>query len=164
MSKFDRDLQLELLLLAANDYPREIDENNIPQHLRDMDEDKLCANIAYLEEEGLIVGGVEFVGSGPYPAIELIRITNEGINLITEEGSISASLKVVTIKLHNDTLSTLRDFINQNVSDLEERKGYLQRLKELPADATKHLVLELLGKGLNQMPNAIHWLQTALHS
>lgn len=96
------------------------------------------------------------------PAIDLITATNDAVNLLSEEGSISASLKIVTVKLHDETLSTLREFINQNISDPEEKKAYLQRLKELPADATKHIVLELLTQGLGQIPNAVLWLQTML--
>lgn len=164
MSNFDRDLQFQILELAVNDYPSQIEDENIPQDLYEIDNKKLCANIAYLEEEGLIIGGVESSLDGYEAAINLIQATRHAINLLSEEGSISASLKIVTVKLHDETLATLRDFINQNVSDPEERKGYLQRLKGLPADATKHIVLEMLGKGLNQIPNAVQWLQTALHS
>ncbi|HHR5880857.1 MULTISPECIES: hypothetical protein [Providencia] len=163
MSNFDRDLQFKILELAVNDYPDQIEPENIPKELYDIDNKKLCANIAYLEEEGLITGGIERYMEGPDAAIDLIKATKHAINLLSEDGSISASLKIVTVKLHDDTLAVLRDFINQNVTDPEEKKGYLQRLKELPADATKHIVLEILGKGLNQIPNAVQWLQTVLH-
>ncbi|PEH53429.1 hypothetical protein [Yersinia kristensenii] len=164
MSNFDRELQLQLLELAVNHYPDSIDKRYIPENLLETDERKLLQNIAYLNEEGLISGGVMQLLAGKIPVIELITATKDAVNLLSEEGSISASLKVVTVKLHDDSLAVIRDFINQNVTDPEERKGYLQRIKELPADATKHIVLELLGKGLNQLPNAALWLQTALHS
>ncbi|HDL7461699.1 TPA: hypothetical protein PXN49_002298 [Yersinia enterocolitica] len=164
MSNFDRKLQLQLLELAVNHYPDSIDKRYIPENLLETDERKLLQNIAYLNEEGLISGGVMHLLAGKTPVIELITATKDAVNLLSEDGSISASLKVVTVKLHDDSLAVIRDFINQNVTDPEERKGYLQRIKELPADATKHIVLELLGKGLNQLPNAALWLQTALHS
>ncbi|MBW5815862.1 hypothetical protein H0I64_06160 [Yersinia kristensenii] len=164
MSNFDRELQLQLLELAVNHYPDSIDKRYIPENLLETDERKLLQNIAYLNEEGLISGGVMQLLAGKIPVIEFITATKDAVNLLSEEGSISASLKVVTVKLHDDSLAVIRDFINQNVTDPEERKGYLQRIKELPADATKHIVLELLGKGLNQLPNAALWLQTALHS
>ncbi|WP_140186941.1 hypothetical protein [Providencia stuartii] len=164
MSNFDRELQFKILELALNDYPSQINDENIPQEFHDIDNKKLCANIAYLEEEGLIIGGVETSFDGPEAAINLIQATRHAINLLQKEGSISAPLKLVTVKLHDDTLTTIREFINQNITDPEEKKGYLQRLEGLPADATKHIVLEILGKGLNQIPNAVQWLQTALHS
>ncbi|WP_368301804.1 hypothetical protein [Kluyvera sichuanensis] len=161
MASFDRKLQLQILELAIESYPEQI--NNIPIKLSSIDEKTLLQNIAYLQQEGLIIGGIEDSFDGMEPAIDLITATNHAVNLLSEEGSISASLKIVTVKLHDETLSSIREFINQNVPDPEEKKAYLQRLKELPADATKHIVLELLGKGLGQIPNAVQWLQTTLH-
>lgn len=163
MSNFDRNLQFQLIELAVNAYPDAINEEDIPDSLMSVDSKKLIQNIAYLNEENLISGGVIHLVAGNVPAMHLITATRNAINLLSEDGSISASLKVVTVKLHDDSLSVIRDFINQNVSDPEERKTYLQQIKELPADATKHIVLELVGKGLAQVPNAVQWLQTVLH-
>ena len=160
MASFDRRLQFRLLELALDFYPEQVDY--IPADLASVDDKTLLQNIAYLQEEGLIVGGIEDSFDGMAPAITLITATRDAVNLLSEEGSISASLKIVTVKLHDETLSALRDFINQNISDPEEKKAYLQRLKELPADATKHIVLELLTQGLGQIPNAVLWLQTML--
>ena len=162
MAAFDRNLQLKILELAVEEYPEQI--NSIPLELSSLDDKTLLQNIAYLRDVGLILGGIEESFDGIEPALDLISATNDAVNLLSDEGSISASLKIVTVKLHDETLSALREFIAQNVPDPEERKGYLQRLKELPADATKHIVLQLLGKGLNQIPDAIQWLQTVLRS
>ncbi|EHN8903942.1 hypothetical protein F6R80_001590 [Enterobacter asburiae] len=161
MATFNRNLQLQILQLALESYPDPIEY--IPRELAALDKKTLLQNIAYLREEGMIKGGIEEYLSGKEPALDTISVTKDAINLLSEEGSISSSLKVVTVKLHDESLTALRDFINQNVSDPEERKVYLQRLKELPADATKHIVLELVGKGLGQIPNAVQWLQTTLH-
>ncbi|MHA1119552.1 hypothetical protein [Enterobacter kobei] len=161
MATFNRNLQLQILQLALESYPDPIEY--IPRELAALDKKTLLQNIAYLREEGMIKGGIEEYLSGKEPALDTISVTKDAINLLSEEGSISSSLKVVTVKLHDESLTALRDFINQNVSDPEEKKVYLQRLKELPADATKHIVLELVGKGLSQIPNAVQWLQTTLH-
>ena len=160
MASFDRQLQLQILQIALEFYPDEI--GCIPKELSSLDEKTLLQNIAYLQQEGLITGGIEDSFAGKSPDIRLITATRDAVNLLSEEGSSSASLKIVTVKLHDETLSALRDFINQNISDPEEKKAYLQRLKELPADATKHIVLELLTQGLGQIPNAVLWLQTML--
>ncbi|KLQ37002.1 hypothetical protein ABR32_15880 [Enterobacter cloacae subsp. dissolvens] len=161
MATFNRNLQLQILQLALESYPDPIEY--IPRELAALDKKTLLQNIAYLREEGMIKGGIEEYLSGKEPALDTISVTKDAINLLSEEGSISSSLKVVTVKLHDESLTALRDFINRNVSDPEEKKVYLQRLKELPADATKHIVLELVGKGLVQIPNAVQWLQTTLH-
>ncbi|WP_334471086.1 hypothetical protein [Arsenophonus sp. PmNCSU2021_1] len=147
LANFDRNLQFELLELAVYDYPDVIKTENIPDHLRLVDKKKLLQNIAYLQEEGMIKGGIIECLSGKEPAIHLIKATKDAINLLTEEGSISASLKIVTVKLHNESLAVIRKFIHQNLNDSEEKKLFLQQIKQLPADATKHIVLELLGKG-----------------
>lgn len=164
MSGFNRALQLRILEVAVQDYPNTIQPENIPSDLSDIDNDILLKNIAYLSEEEMITGGVIDVMAGAFPELTLVKATRHAVNLLTEEGSISTSLKVITIRLHDETLNEIRDFITLNVPDPEERKGYLQRLKELPADATKHIVLQLLGKGLNQIPDAVQWLQTVLRS
>ncbi|BBT90932.1 hypothetical protein WP8W19C02_25520 [Enterobacter cloacae] len=161
MATFNRNLQLQILQLALESYPDPIEY--IPRELAALDKKTLLQNIAYLREEGMIKGGIEEYLSGKEPALDTISVTKDAINLLSEEGSISSSLKVVTVKIHDESLTALRDFINRNVSDPEEKKVYLQRLKELPADATKHIVLELVGKGLGQIPNAVQWLQTTLH-
>lgn len=164
MAKFNRAIQLKILESAVDHYPDQIHPKNVPSELQELDDKTLVQNIFYLQEEGLIRGGtIHTMQKGTIPNISMIQATKDAVNLLSEDGSISESLKVVTIKLHDDSLSAIREFINQNVSDPEEKKAYLQRLKELPADATKHIVLELLGKGLGQIPNAVHWLQTALH-
>ncbi|HBV9099316.1 hypothetical protein Q4R79_18800 [Morganella morganii] len=164
MAEFNRALQLDLVKCAVDSYPAPIDTTNLPSTINNADTETLAKNIMYLNEEDLLIGGAEYVIGGIHVSLNNARATKNAINLLSEDGSISASLKVVTVKFHDDTIAALREFITLNVPDPEERKGYLQRLKELPADATKHIVLQLLGKGLNQIPDAIQWLQTVLRS
>uniref|UniRef100_UPI00301C533A hypothetical protein n=1 Tax=Morganella morganii TaxID=582 RepID=UPI00301C533A len=162
MADFSRALQLKILECAVDSYPNPIDVNKLPPEVINTDTETLIKNIAYLNDEKLLSGGTVSAVGGTFITWPVARATKDAVNLLSEDGSISASLKVVTVKFHDDTLAALREFITQNVSDPEERKGYLQRLKELPADATKHIVLELLGKGLSHVPDAIQWLQTVL--
>lgn len=168
MSNFDRNLQFELLQLAVDSFPESVDVSKIPEHINELKKNdimKLVKNIVYLQKENLLESGsLERVNSGWMVFLGNIKATKEAINLLSEEGSISESLKIVTVKLHDESLAVIREFICQNINNPEEKKQFLQQIKQLPADATKHIVLELLGKGLNQIPNAIQWLQTALHS
>ncbi|WP_334469873.1 hypothetical protein [Arsenophonus sp. PmNCSU2021_1] len=60
LANFDRNLQFELLELAVYDYPDVIETENIPDHSRLVDKKKLLQNIAYLQEEGLVKGGIPF--------------------------------------------------------------------------------------------------------
>lgn len=162
MADFNRELQLDILKCLVDSYPDPFNSNYGSSLIVNSSNEDLIKNISYLNEEELITGGIDYALSGPILTLGTARATKNAINLLSEDGSISASLKVVTVKFHDDTLAALREFITRNVPDPEERKGYLQRLKELPADATKHIVLELLGKGLSHVPDAIQWLQTVL--
>lgn len=162
MASFNRQLQFQILEIALEFFPNPIDP--VPEELSSIDDKTLLQNIAYLQQEGLVTGGTVDTMNGPIPALTLLVATRKAVNLLSKEGSISASLNIVTVKLHDETLDALRSFIHQNISDPEEKNTYLQRLKELPADATKHIVLELLNLGLKQIPNAALWLQTMLRA
>lgn len=65
----------------------------------------------------------------------------------------------MTIKLHDDTI---KELIAQRVleSDLPapEKRKYLDALRELPGESTKHLVLKLVDMGLEAGPQAMAWL------
>lgn len=161
MSYLDRNFQLRILELACETYPGQLGYE--PEELLSVDRKKLIQNIAYLSEEEMIKCCLSIPFSGePDLSIRSITATKDAHNLLTEEGSISAQLKVVTVRLHNESLSMLRTFVESHVSDQEEKNTYLQRIKELPADATRHLLLELLGMGLHRLPDAVQWLQTKL--
>lgn len=74
-----------------------------------------------------------------------------------------AILGVVTIRLHDDTI---KELIQAKIlrSDLPEteKKRYLDQLRELPAETTKHLVLKLVDLGLEKGPEAIATIGTYL--
>lgn len=162
MSYLDRNFQLRILEIACETYPMQLGYE--PEELLSVDRRKLIQNIAYLREEGIIKCflSIPLSGSEPDLNIKSITATKKAHNLLTEEGSISEQLKVVTVRLHNESLLMLRTFVENHVSDQEEKNTYLQRLKELPADATRHLLLELLGMGLHRMPDAVQWLKNSL--
>lgn len=162
MSFMDRNFQLRILEIACETYPCPLGYE--PEELLSVDRKKLIQNIAYLCEEEMIKCFLSIPLSGGEPdlKIESITATKEAHNLLTEDGSISEQLKVVTVRLHNESLSILRTFVENHVSDQEEKNTYLRRLKELPADATRHLLLELLGMGLHRMPDAVQWLKNML--
>ena len=78
------------------------------------------------------------------------------MDFLADDGGLSAILGVVTIKLHDDTIKSL---IESKIleSDLPEpeKKRFLDHLRELPGEATKHLVLKLVDLGLEKAPTAI---------
>jgi len=110
---------------------------------------KLTPSISYLEEHGLVkasYSGDKESGSSATAA----SITYKGLDFIQDDGGLGAILGVVTVKLHEDTLKAI---IESKVlaSDLPEpeKRRFLNQLRELPGEATKHLALKLLDTGMD---------------
>ncbi|EJC8331270.1 hypothetical protein M0231_004819, partial [Salmonella enterica] len=60
------------------------------------------------------------------------------------DGGLGAILNVQTVKFHDNTIIALEDIIRvANLPD-EKKSGLISKLRELPADAIKHLTLQLL--------------------
>lgn len=164
MLTINKNFQLQILEIAANVYPKPIPPDIVPPEILNASRHKLLQNVAFLVDEGLITGGIVDLLSGPEVHIGTIRATNVGVKLITEEGNISASLKVITIKFHDESIAALSSFVRCNVPDPDKQATFLQQIKALPAEGIKHISLELLSKGLSQIPDAIQWLETMLRS
>lgn len=147
--KLDRELQLELLKNLEAYYPHATDVQRW-----DAEFPGASVNLAYLHEHGLC--DLKFLqalnANKPFSA----RITARGMDFLADDGGLSAILGVVTIKLHDETI---KDLIESKIlqSDLPEpdKKRFLDRLRELPAETTKHLVLKLVDLGLDKTPTAI---------
>lgn len=119
-------------------------------------------NVAYLEGHGLISCRQTSMLSGE-PIVHGAKITSQGIDFLEDDGGLSAVLGVVTVKLHDDTIKNLIAARLQT-SNLPpaEKERYLDQLRSLPADATKHLVTKALDWGLENAPGAAHWLGTLI--
>ena len=63
---------------------------------------------------------------------------------------------VVTIKLHDDTIKALVEqrILASNMPE-PEKKRLIDRLRDLSAETTKHLVLKLVDLGLEKSQDAI---------
>ena len=120
------------------------------------------ANLFYLQEHGLIKvrgqlatdGGLVYQGGS---------ITAKGMDFLADDGGLSAILGVVTIKLHDDTIKALIEarILASNLPE-PEKKRLIDRLRELRAETTKHLVLKLVDLGLDKSQEAIDLIGKAL--
>ncbi|WP_414236306.1 hypothetical protein [Enterobacter chuandaensis] len=125
------------------------------------------ACMLYLEMHGLV--STPFIKSHPMGSgIEYIfnsdscAITEKGIDFLLDDGGLGAILKVQTVRLHNDTIIALEDIIRVANMPEDQKKGLISKLRELPADAIKHLTLQLLSQGVQNLPRALQLIQTAL--
>ncbi|WP_054075008.1 MULTISPECIES: hypothetical protein [Comamonas] len=147
----DRKLQRTLLQKLADQYPATVSVQGWEAELPGS-----AVNLAYLHEHGLCEAKFSQALSEKAPRAFSARATAKGMDFLADDGGLSAILGVVTIKLHDDTIKSL---IESKIleSDLPEpeKKRFLDQLRELPGEATKHLVLKLVDLGLEKAPTAI---------
>ena len=136
MNKFDRKLQLEVMKKLLDIYPGRIgvQEFNFISNLFN-DEEKMIANLLYLEGHGLISSGL-VAGSSSYSInFGSLSITVRGIDFMQDDGGLSAILNV-----HRDAVVVLEDLIaisNMNEAEKDKAKS---TLGELSTEALKTVV------------------------
>lgn len=162
--KYDRALQIEILKALYNASPLELSGREYDDFSEAFgSEENFVANLLYLEGHKLIVSGVQ-VGSGSFTThLGRLKITSNGIDFIRNDGGLSAQLKIQIVKFHDSTIVALEDILTLSNLPEEQKKGLVARLRELPADAIKHLTLQLLTKAVMNPQAALQIIQTALH-
>ncbi len=168
MEKYDRALQLDILNALADAAPLPIKDKALEELIAKFhDYNQFVANVLYLEDHGLVNnpfdkkvsmnGDVDYVLSPSE-----CRLTARGIDFLIGDKGLSSLLNVLVVRLHSDTLEALQGVVNSSTLDPEKKGSMIKRLKELPADAIKHLTLQLLTQGVLNLPNAIQLIQKAL--
>ncbi|WP_052159145.1 hypothetical protein [Alcaligenes faecalis] len=159
VSKLDRELQRHILTTLARLTPLGTMSLLSDMGLEDLDESVLQSNLTYLEDHGLLRSGFakqEYLGGDVrFIEVKATEITAKGQDFLLGDGGLSAILGVVTIRLHDDTIKELIQ-LKIMKSDLPpaDKKRFVDSLKELPAETTKHLVMKLVDLGLDQLPMA----------
>ncbi|WP_395495806.1 hypothetical protein [Acetobacter sp. KSO5] len=93
------------------------------------------------------------------------RITTRGLDFLRDDGGLSAQLGVVTVRLDADTLKALIcTQIDKEDGEGEEKSAIKHAIQALPAESLKTLTSELVKSGLKNMPDLMHWLETAFLS
>lgn len=149
----NRELQRRILECCAQHYPSMTSEVKAFAPLPE-----LAANIFYLQEHGLVEAILKQSLSRDF-AFGGVKATSRGMDFLAEDGGLSAILGVVTIKLHDDTFKQL---VESKILEAElapaDKQRYIDQLRALPAETTKHLVMRLVDKGLESGPQAMAWL------
>jgi len=152
----DRIVERTILSRLHAAYPANVDvtawANEFPALVKEM---------SYLQGHGLI--SAYFTDTYEGREVVHAKLTERGIDFLRDDGGLSAILGTVTVKFHDDTIKCLIE-ARILASDLppREKQRYVDQLRSLPADATKHLVLKLLEKALNSVPSAWISVQTVL--
>ena len=150
--RLDRELQLEVLRLCREAYPRYADLADLPRP----EHPELQPNLLYLAEHELITG-VEFHHGTQLTAP---RITAEGLDFLEDDGGLSAMLRTVTVKLDPDDLRTLM-VARVEASDLPdgEKHRLSHALRSLPAQTLRDLTNRLVNEAVDRLPGAVQLFQ-----
>lgn len=158
MELLDRGFQETLLQELATLYPEDADVASLPAH---GEGNRLLVNATYLAEHGLME--VRLRRLDGRLTLSFAKITAKGMDFLAGDGGLGAILGVVTIKLHEETL---RHLIEAKVleSDLPQtqKQRLLDQLRQLPAETTKHLAMQLVDAGLKNWPAAFLLLRNAV--
>ena len=170
MDKFPRDKQNQLLTILYDKFPDELSSEEYDTLVKLFGTERnLYSNLWYLHQHGLIedfqIASIPMIcNTANLIQVSKIKITTKGVDFIRDDGGLSAIINVTTIKVHNETLDKLEDIINKSSLTPAEKATYLGKLKELPVDAIKHLVLKLLDLGLSRTPDVIQLISSYCQS
>lgn len=158
--KLDRELQNRILTKLSESYPGVSPD----VMFTGKSTEDLNANLAYLLEHGLIHATASRGMEGP-PKIIGPKITAKGLDFLADDGGLSAILGVVTVRFQADTLKALIESkIMASDETPEEKSRLLAGLKSLSGDAIKHLTMNIVDKGLANLPDAFQTIGTWIHS
>lgn len=161
--RLSRDIQCAILSSLLETYAKPTTTRQYKLLCEGHDEDVIVANLLYLEEHKLIKSGVTLSPGGQHQiSLGVLKITAPGIDFMLNDGGLGAILKIVTVRIHDDTLSRIEAFLQQADIEPQEKEAYLKKLKQLPFDATKHVVLKLLDSALSNAAAALPLLQKLL--
>lgn len=159
----DRTLQREILERLREAYPSQVRTKTLVPWDDDPLRDKQFAgNMLYLEEHGLLKGGVIVSTSGQF-AWSASKITAAGLDFLEDDGGLTAILGTVTVKLHADTI---RDLMLAKVEaaplPAEEKSALKKAISTLSGEALKEVAKKLVTAGIDSAPDAIAFLKGLL--
>lgn len=159
MEKFSRERQKAILKAARQVFPELYD---CSEGIAETTAKEAIADIRYLEGHGLLkVQDPRYMSQMEWDVS--IQITSEGIDFMEADGGLSAILGVMTVRLHDETI---KDLVEAKIlaADLPQadKQRYVDELRKLPAESTKHLVMKLIDAGLTNAPAAWTAIQNAL--
>lgn len=158
----DRAYQLELLTKLSEAYPDPVPDYEINDRLQGEDRSRYIANMIYLEEHGLVESGITKNVSSDY-SLTQPRINCHGMDLLADDGGLTAILGVVTIKIHDETMKALiEERISVSGASQSDKHRMISELRSLPSSAIKHLTMKLLDLGLEHAPDALPLIEKVL--
>jgi len=158
MELLNREFQRELLTSLAAIYPGDAVVSSLPGY---QDGNRLVVNAAYLAEHRLMEARLHQMDGRLH--LGYAKISAKGMDFLQDDGGLGAILGVVTIRLHEETLRQLME-ARVLESDLPQaqKQRLIDQLRQLPAETTKHLAMQLVDAGLKSWPAALLLLRNAV--
>ena len=153
----NRELQLNMLREAEKAFP-----NNAGNILKTLDcHDEIgTANIFYLEQHGLIE--VNYVAMRGHKIVHGATITAKGLDFLADDGGIGATLAIVTIKIHEESLRQLMiKKVDASPLPEGEKRSLRESINSLPGEGIKHLMTKFVDMGFDNMPKALDLISKA---
>ncbi|MBB4820960.1 hypothetical protein HNP29_004355 [Pseudomonas alcaligenes] len=158
--KVERSVQKALLERLNEAKPNAVS----PSELKDLIDDmkQLTACCLYLHEHGLVRATISKFMSGESELLAA-EITADGVDLLRKYGGQATILEVNTITFHEDEIRHLIEarVLEAKLSDTD-KQDLLQTLHQAPADSIRHLTMQLLDAGLENLPRAIQLVRTCI--
>lgn len=164
--KLDKELQFKILNLLIDSYPNA--SSAAYRAIKDMlsqDLFKTAANMAYLQEHGLIEDCFELLATEndldfyrQNPDFDPYRfypptITAEGIDFLLDDGGLTALKKTIRVRLEEETIRRLFEEQVKLLEISEEKKSVvLDEMKKVPAEVLKSLLSNALQKVVLNLP------------
>lgn len=152
------ELQIAILKHLDEASPEEVEAEDLHQY---GEPDACNKALIYLHGHGLIDGLIVQTMGSPRECITA-KITSEGQDAVSEDGGYTAQKQTVTIRLEQDTIRELL-LAKAAMAELPEqqRSKLKAAIANLPAETLKALTLDLLRKGVAQLPDAIQLIGRA---
>lgn len=158
----DRELQRQILNIAAKVYPRPVGDE-LDELYEPLDDHLLAANLRYLEQHGLIELKSVYISVDGLFSFGDVLITHKGMDFLADDGGLSAILGTVTIKFETEQLKAIlaAKIMSSDLSP-ERKTTMIDAIKELPAEGLKHLTTKIVDVGWDNLDSLMTLIQSSL--
>jgi len=161
MAKVNKERLLRILQMAEAAHPQRVD---LVTELG-VECDAAIVEILYLRDHGLIDIHVSGYMGSSEPSLTPAAITTAGLDYLADDGGLTAELGALTVKIHAETLQQMLELMVLR-SDLDppQKQKYVDQLRQLPAETTKHLAMKAVDAAIQQSGKLLPLLQSMFDS
>ncbi|HEL3751352.1 TPA: hypothetical protein UMV35_003690 [Stenotrophomonas maltophilia] len=158
MAKVNKERLMHILRLAEDANPQHV---NLSIALGDEVDDAIV-EIQYLKDHGLLDVHISRMLDGDF-ALGGAHITSAGLDYLSEDGGLTEELGSMKIKIHAESLQQMLELmVLRSDLDQPQKQRYVDELRKLPAETTKHLALKAVDAAIAQSGKLLPLLQSML--